>query len=532
MLLAGYWRRRRPGRSTSSGEPASICCAPRSCSRSAAAATPRCCCSRLRGRLEPLDVRLCRNTYLDAWGAALFAGHLASAGGGLLDVSRAAAAAPDPPDRALPCDLLLDGLALIFTDGMRAGGARCCGARSTRSRAASVSVEEVLRWGWLAARAAIWLWDYDSGLEIPERAVQLARDSGALEVARRGGQRVRSGRCLGRRLRARRPCWSAEVEAVKEATGSRIGPYAAISLAGLRGREAEASALIESVLSGRRRQPARGRPCSTRTGRTPSLMNGLGRYEEALAAAAEAIEATPRAVHRRVGAGRADRGGHEDRERRAVPGGRSRASASRRRPSDADWALGVRAPVARAAERGRRRRALVPRGDRPPRAHAAAARPRARASALRGVAAPRGPAQVDAREQLRSAHELFESIGMEAFAERARGELLATGEKVRKRTAETRDELTAAGAADRAARPRRTVEPGDRRAALPQPAHRRMAPAQGVRKARGPLSARAADGCPSNELHRVALSRSLPGPQTRELHRGLHGRDARRAEQA
>ena len=83
------------------------------------------------------------------------------------------------------------------------------------------------------------------------------------------------------------------------------------------------------------------------------------------------------------------------------------------------------------------------------------------------------------------------SMGMEAFAERAERELLATGEKVRKRTVETRDELTAAGAADRAARPRRALEPRDRRAALPQPAHRGVAPAQGVRQARDPLAPRA-----------------------------------------
>jgi DNA-binding CsgD family transcriptional regulator len=51
--------------------------------------------------------------------------------------------------------------------------------------------------------------------------------------------------------------------------------------------------------------------------------------------------------------------------------------------------------------------------------------------------------RVNARAELRAAHEQFESIGMEAFAERARGELLATGEKVRRRTVETRDDLTA-----------------------------------------------------------------------------------------
>ena len=132
-------------------------------------------------KLETLDVRLARDTYLDAWGAALFAGRLASAGGSLLDVSRAVAAAPAPADPPLPCDLLLDGLALVFTDGRPA-------ATPVLRRAVAafagpeVSVEEMLRWGWLASRAANFLWDYDSGLEIGTRAVQLARDSGALEV--------------------------------------------------------------------------------------------------------------------------------------------------------------------------------------------------------------------------------------------------------------------------------------------------------------------------------------------------------------
>ena len=66
----------------------------------------------------------------------------------------------------------------------------------------------------------------------------------------------------------------------------------------------------------------------------------------------------------------------------------------------------------------------------------------ARAHLLYGEWLRREGRRKDAREQLRRAHELFVNIGMEAFAERARGELLATGERVRRRTAETRDELT------------------------------------------------------------------------------------------
>ena len=235
-------------------------------------------------KLEPLDVRLSRNTYLDAWGAALFAGHLASAGGGLLDVSRAAATAPDPADGALPRDLLLDGLALIFAEGVPAAAPmlRRAVAAFTSSE---VSVEEVLRWGWLAARAAIWLWDYDSGLEIPKRAVQLARDSGALEVLAVADNVCGQAAAWGGDFELA-ALLAAEVEAVKEATGSRIGPYAAISLVGLRGREAEASELIEGVIKGAAAS-RQGTAVQYAHWANAVLMNGLGRYEEALAAAVE-----------------------------------------------------------------------------------------------------------------------------------------------------------------------------------------------------------------------------------------------------
>ena len=126
-------------------------------------------------KLQPLDLRLARNTYLDSWGAALFAGHLASTGGTLLDVSRAAVTAPAPMD-VLPCDLLLDGLALIFAEGMPAATPLLRRA-IVAFASGEASAEEVLRWGWLAARATVWLWDYNDALKIP-RAVQLAATPG------------------------------------------------------------------------------------------------------------------------------------------------------------------------------------------------------------------------------------------------------------------------------------------------------------------------------------------------------------------
>ena len=124
----------------------------------------------------------------------------------------------DPTDGALPRDLLLDGLALIFTDGAPAAAPTLRRAIAAL-RVSEASVEEVLRWGWLAARAAIWLWDYDSGLEIPRRAVQLARDSGALEVLAVADNVCGQAAAWGGDFELA-ALMAAEVEAVKEATGA------------------------------------------------------------------------------------------------------------------------------------------------------------------------------------------------------------------------------------------------------------------------------------------------------------------------
>ena len=125
--------------------------------------------ARAARKLETLDVRLSRDTYLEAWGAALFAGHLAGAAGGLLDISRAVPrASEDPPP---PRDLLLDGLALIFTAG-RSAATPVLRQAVAAFASADASAEEMLRWGWLATRAANYLWDYDSCLEIGTRAVR------------------------------------------------------------------------------------------------------------------------------------------------------------------------------------------------------------------------------------------------------------------------------------------------------------------------------------------------------------------------
>ena len=170
------------------------------------------------------------------------------------------------------------------------------------------------------------------------------------------------------------------------------------------------------------------------------LLNGLGRYREALAAARQASDDTPElfvsvwaAIELIEAATRSDEAELAARRSRA-----HRRGHRRRRQR-----LGARHPgaVARAAERGEGAETLY--REAIERLGRTRLRPElARAHLLYGEWLRRENRRVDARAQLRAAHDLFTAIGMEAFAERARGELLATGEKVRKRTVETRDELT------------------------------------------------------------------------------------------
>ena len=170
------------------------------------------------------------------------------------------------------------------------------------------------------------------------------------------------------------------------------------------------------------------------------LYNGLGRYEDALAAAGQASEdsngsgfATGALVELIEAATRCGKAGS-----------RPTHSAGSREIDRGQWQrLGARGrgPLASAGERRRRGRAALSPGDR------GLGRTRvrvelARAHLLYGEWLRRERRRLDAREQLRTAHKLFTEFGMEAFAERARVELEATGEHARKRTVETRDDLT------------------------------------------------------------------------------------------
>jgi DNA-binding CsgD family transcriptional regulator len=388
--------------------------------------------------LDPLDPQLARETYLDAWSSALFAGRLASTSSSLHHVSREVIAARRPPRDMRPSDLLLEGFALAFTDG-RAAAAPLLGQAAARFAGSDVSVEEVLQWGWLATAAAVMVWDHDTCLAIATRGVHLAREAGALTVLAVSVNVLTQAVVLGGEFGAASSL-VAEADSVTEATGARVAPYGALVLVGLQGREAGASGLIDATIQ-EFSAVGQGTAVQYANWARALLLNGLGRYPEAVAAAQDASDDTPE-LFVAVWADAelleaAARAGQPEAANRALE--RIEAATS---VAPTDWALGIRA----------RSRALRSEGETAELLYREAVerlgrtrlRPElARARLLYGEWLRRENRRVDARRQLRAAHDELTSIGMEAFAERARGELLATGEKVRKRTIETRDDLTA-----------------------------------------------------------------------------------------
>jgi DNA-binding CsgD family transcriptional regulator len=295
----------------------------------------------------------------------------------------------------------------------------------------------MVRWGFLATRAANVLWDYDSSLEIGTRAAQLARDSGAFDVLNMADNACGQAAAIGGDF-ATAALLTAEFNAVKEATGSRIAPLAALALAGVRGREAEASRLIGGIIT---EATARGAGAAAQYGywARSVLMNGLGRYQDALAAAVEASEDTPE-LFLPWGDERVDRGCHQDRKRRGREGcsGETRRADGRHRHR---LGRGIHARSHAVLSEGEAAEHLY--REAIERLGRTRLRPDlARAHLLYGEWLRREGRRIDGREHLRTAHDMLATIGMEAFTERARRELLATGERVRTRTVAMQDELT------------------------------------------------------------------------------------------
>jgi DNA-binding CsgD family transcriptional regulator/tetratricopeptide (TPR) repeat protein len=385
-------------------------------------------------RLERLDMRLARETYLDTLTAAVFAHRLAR-GADVLEVAEAAGALPPLSRRPRAPDLLLDGWLLLITKGYSAGTPtlkRALGA----FRSESISKEEEIRWLWLACHAAYELWDDETHHVLSARLVELARSAGALTELPIALNSLSAAHLFGGEY-ATAASMLEEAQAISEATGSHVPPYGPVLLAACGGREAEAAALVEATAQEVVRR-GEGIGLTVIHWARALLYNGLGRYGEALTAARHATEHPrdpPRALPELIEA--AARCGTPEHAVEAL-----RRLTDTTRSTGTDWALGSESYSRALLSDGEAAEALY----REAIERLARTRVRltlARAHLLYGEWLRRERRRVEARYQLRTAHEMFTAMGTEAFAERAGRELLATGETARKRTVETKDELTA-----------------------------------------------------------------------------------------
>jgi DNA-binding CsgD family transcriptional regulator/tetratricopeptide (TPR) repeat protein len=388
-------------------------------------------------RLERLDVPLARGTYLDAFAAAIFAGRLA-AGPGLREVGAAARGAPPPPQLPRLPDGLLDALAVRLTDGYSASSARMKRVLGELCEE-EIPVQEALRWLWLGSVIAADLWDEERWNVVATRHVTITRETGALSELPGALDSRAFVHLLAGELAAAAALVE-EVTTVCAAIGSnpaRLGP---LGLAAFRGREREARSLIDATMSD---AAPRGQGAGVTVAHWlhALLCNGLSQYEDALAAAHEAARPQEEFGAPRWGlvelVEAAARSGASEMATDALERLSETAQAS-----GTNWALGVEA----------RSRALLSEGDAAEKlyreaierlAHTRVRVELARAHLLFGEWLRRQNRRVDGREQLRTAYDAFSRMGTEAFADRARRELLATGETVRRRIDETRDVLTA-----------------------------------------------------------------------------------------
>jgi DNA-binding CsgD family transcriptional regulator len=393
-------------------------------------------------RLAPLDADLARDTFLETVGAASFAGRLGE-GPGLREVAEAARAGPPPRTPPRMVDVLLDSVAGRILDGYVAGVAALRHAMHVvRQEQKTGATEAERRWLWLAFRVAPEplapeLWDDDAWHEMALGAVGLAREAGALTVlpmalTYQACSHVHAGEF------DTAAALIDEATAISEAVGGVPMMYTSLVLAAWRGRVSPALDLIETTIEEVRAR-GEGRVLSLAEYATALLYNGLGRYDAALAAAtracqyedlgffgwslAELIEAAARSGQPESGEAALD------------------DLTERTRATGTEWALGTEA-CSRAllsddqAADALYREAIEHLG------RCRIAVQLARTRLLYGEWLRRQNRRQESRTQLRSAYEAFNRFGAHGFAERARRELLATGETVRKRTVGAVAELT------------------------------------------------------------------------------------------
>ena len=386
--------------------------------------------------LEWRDVGLAREAYLDALRSSAMLGGPLPNGPSLFEVAQAARAAP-PAHQALKGDVLLDALAVRLTEG---DAAAVHGLKEAVQAFCDedCSVQDGLRLLWLTSATAADLWDDERWDTFSARHVKIAREAGALsELPLALTSRVYFHLFAGELSEAF--SLIEEAQTVRKATGSHLVSYGAIGLAALQGREEDVQRLIDATVH-EAMAPGEGIGMTVAHWASALLLNGLCRYEDALGAASEAAK-----FQQALSA--PNWGSIELIEAAARSGATELATdalerlAETTRASGTDWALGVEA----------RSRALLSDADSAERLYREAierlnrTRMRvdlARAHLLYGEWLRREGRRLDARGQLATARNMFTAIGMEAFAERARRELIGTGGKVRKRSVETRGQLT------------------------------------------------------------------------------------------
>jgi DNA-binding CsgD family transcriptional regulator len=382
-------------------------------------------------RLAPLDAALSRETYLEAIQAALYAGRFGQKGG-LHAVAEAALAAPPAPQPPRPVDLLLDGLAIRYVDG------DAVGVPMLQHALAAFRTESNIQWLAAAMRTAIDLADYDGWNQLANHTVQVARQNGTLAVLPRALMQLAAVHTFSGRFDEAAAAIQ-EGNAINAAIGAPPVPHTRLLLAGWRGRLDETTALTAIAVADATPREE-GLVIMTSALATALQQIGLGHYDEALEAALKAsypeqhlwtVWALPEVIEAAVRSDKAD-----------VAATALRRLSTTTQAIGTDWALGVEArsrallSVDRAEADKLYREAIERLG------RATIATDRARAHLLYGEWLRRERRRTDARQQLRTAHDMFSAMGAEAFADRVDRELRATGERARKRSVETTLELT------------------------------------------------------------------------------------------
>jgi len=386
-------------------------------------------------QLELVDPSLARATYLEALSAAKFAGRLAE-GQGALDVARAALAGPPMPENPRPSDLLLQGMALRLIEGYAAAAPLITRALSEFQSAQDMSPEDA-RWLWFASSIALEMWDDTAWSALSTRHLELVRETGELSILPLVLTNRSSVYAFLGQLRAA-ALLEEEAEAAVEATGIAPALYGQLTIAAVRGDEDAFSSLTRTEV---REAAERGEGLALTVAEflSGTLYNGLRRYDDALAAVgpAEQFVAEGPAIWSLTELiEAATHSGQPERARRAFE-----LLAETTRDEGTDWDLGIEA----------RCRALLEVGDAADALYQEAIErlghtfirvQLARTHLLYGEWLRRERRRFDARTQLRTAYDLFREFGVDGFAERARLELEATGERARKRTTETLGQLT------------------------------------------------------------------------------------------